>query len=166
MPQLFRCIAIVMACHCIAYAAEPPAKSKRKFPAELKVTSSKMLDDGQREVELQIVLEKDVEIYSEWDHKKGDFSELPIAKFSVFASDGTLLPVRVIYPKPNVTENIEGVGAVHSYAESLKIKVQFAPPEKGDDLKVRCKLAGWNRRRSCCLGFGQIETELLAKPSR
>ena len=165
MIRLVLYVAFTLACSCVANAAEPRANGKREFPAKLQVISSTLSDDGLQELQLEIVPEKDVEIYAEYD-VRGRVTGRPIAKVSIMTADGTPVETVVHYSQPNVAEEIEGVGIFHSYSGKLKITAQFKPVAEGEHLKIQCRLAGMNRRKSCCLGMKRIEAEFTNKPKQ
>lgn len=154
---------VVVACNCVLVAAEPEKKAPLKFPARMEVVSSKRLDDGRRELDLKIILEKDVQVYAEYENDA--FIEAPLARVWLLTTAGDKLPVTAVFPKPNVIEDVEGFGKVYSYSESIRFRATYAPPDNWEDLKLQCKLGG--RTRTYCLGFHrQVEVAIPVEAER
>lgn len=152
---LIRCLAILVVCNCVIVGAEPQKTSKRQFPAKITITTSELLDDGRRELELTLALEKDVEIFA---NPVGDtFPESCAMKVSIATEEETVIPAEIDYPKPSRSEDLDQDGKVHIFSGTVKIRLRFTPSQSSD-LKVRCKVQGWNSRALHCLGSATLET--------
>lgn len=155
---LIRCLTIVVMLHCLLFADDPSKPVKRHFPATLTVLSSRRLDDGRQEVELNLALEKNVEVFA---NPVGEFPESSAMKTWIVTEDGAPVPAEIIYPKANRSEVVEtnGTDKVHIFSGTVKIQIRFTPPPK-TNLKVRCKVSGWNVERAFCLGGATLETTI------
>ena len=155
---LLRCLTILISCNCLMFAGEPQKPVKRSFPARLTVASVRPLDDGRQEVELNLALEDNVEIFA---NPVGAFPESCAMKTWVVTKDGYSVPAEVIYPKPNRSEVTETDGSekVNIFSGSLRIKLRLTPPPNSN-LKVRCKVSGWNAHHACCLGGATLEAAI------
>lgn len=129
-------------------------KPRRQFPAKMKIATSELLADGRRELQVQIIPEEDVEIYADLETKA------PIAKLSILAMGGTQVPAEVVHMKENA---LDERSELRRYGGEITFTVRFVPPANNSGLKVQCKLAGWNRRKVCCLGFGKISAYVPGK---
>lgn len=145
---------VLVACNCVLVAAEPEKKAPSKFPARLEVVSSKRLDDGRRELDLKIILEKNVEVYGKFDGQTS--FELPLAKITLVTPAGEQVPVTVVFPKPNVVQDDDVFDKIYYYSESIRFQATYTPPDNREELKLLCKLGGWNRQQSRCLGFHRV----------
>lgn len=155
---LIRCLTIIVTLNSVIFADGPQKTVKRQFPAKLTVLSSKPLDDGRQEVELNLALEKNVEIFA---NPVGEFPESYAMKTLIVTEDGLPVPAEIIYPKASRSEIVEtdGVDKVNIFSGTLKIQIRFTPPSK-TNLKVRCKVSGWNTQHGYCLGSATLESAI------
>ena len=126
---LLRCLTILISCNSLMFAGEPQKPVKRSFPARLTVASVRPLDDGRQEVELNLALEDNVEIFA---NPVGAFPESCAMKTWVVTKDGYSVPAEVIYPKPNRSEVTETDGSekvnIFALAELFTMKMDGQMP--------------------------------------
>lgn len=134
-------------------SSEPQTKSKRQFPAKLEIVEV-ILAEGRCEMVVDLTPEDDVQIYADPEAKT------PVADFSIRGTDGIPVTAEAVYRKSNIS-NDENQSS--GYVGTLRYTVKFTVPPKDVGLKLYCKLAGWNQRRSYCLGFGRINVDIPLK---
>lgn len=153
---------VLIAFCCDAHAEAPPKKVKPPFPAKFTVVATRVLDDGRQEVDLELALEKNVEI---WANPTGmtnvDDNERYAMKATVVTGDGASVPVEVTYPKPRQSVQLDDGEQLHSYTGIVKIQVRLVRPADRE-LKVRCRVCG-GRTQDTCVGFATLETAIPAK---
>ncbi len=151
------CAAALMVSMMASASGETRKPIKRQFPAQLEVTSSRLLDDGHQEVEVCLALEKNVQIYANPVGEKD--LEFMAIQTVVIAKDGNKISAKVVYPKPSRVDQLDELGSASLYTDDVTMRVRFNP-ENHVGLKVRCEFVGWNSARACCLGKATLEANL------
>lgn len=103
-------------------------------------------------------LEKNVEVFA---NPVVAIPESCAMRTWIVTEDGVPVPAEIIYPKAKRSEIVEtdGTDKVHIFSGTLKIQIRFTQPLKSN-LKVRCKVSGWNVQHAYCLGGATLETAI------